>query len=169
MLCRERLFHLAPLLVAAALAGAGGCAPAALITAGTVAGLAASALTTGADVYRSGKLDAVDMARFDDWVMAVRLASADLHLSIDDERLSTRVPERWQCRLRDERGSAIGVRVERRTETLCRCRIDVGLFGSEPTARLILARIRAHLPRPPNPPTPSHPTEDCHLAPEGLD
>ena len=49
----------------------------------------------------------------------------------------------WLCTLEDDRKAAISVAVERRTETLCRTRIDVGVFGSEPTARLILIRMRS--------------------------
>jgi hypothetical protein len=121
---------------------AGGCTTAAVVSAGTVAGIAASAVSTGAEVYRLGKLDSADEARFDEWIAAVQAAAADLHLDI--ERESDNGKGLYRCTLRDERRSKINVIVERRTETLCRTRIDVGWFGSEPTARLILARIRLY-------------------------
>jgi len=121
---------------------AGGCATAAVATAGTVAGIAASAVSTGADIYRMGKLDSADQARFDDWIAAARAAAVDLDLKV--ERWSDNGKGEWGCTLADERKSTISVSVERRTETLCRTRIDVGLFGSEPTARLILTRMRVH-------------------------
>jgi hypothetical protein len=39
------------------------------------------------------------------------------------------------------------VDVQARTARLVRLRVDVGWFGSQQTARLLLARLRAHLPR----------------------
>ncbi|HSV14349.1 MAG TPA: hypothetical protein VLI90_08825, partial [Tepidisphaeraceae bacterium] len=46
----------------------GGCAAIPIATVGTVAGLAASTVDTGADLYKMGKLDAADLATFDDVV-----------------------------------------------------------------------------------------------------
>ena len=121
---------------------AGGCTTAAVVSAGTVAGLAASAVSTGAEVYSLGKLDSANEARFDEWIGAVRAAATDLHLKIAKE--SDKRKGEWRCTLVDERKAKIKVFVQRRTETLCRTRIDVGWFGSEPTARLLLARVRLH-------------------------
>jgi hypothetical protein len=126
-------------------AGGGGCTTAAVATAGTVAGIAASAVSTGADVYRMGKLDSADEARFDQWIAAAHAAAADLHLTIRKQADSGK--GEWRCTLADDRKSTIGIYVERRTETLLRTRIDVGVFGSEPTARLILTRMRVHAER----------------------
>lgn len=128
---------------ATAAVGAGGCTTAAVVSAGTVAGLAASAVSTGAEVYRLGKLDSADEARFDEWIDAVRIAADDLHLQIAKE--SDERKGEWRCTLVDERKSKIKVTVQRRTETLCRTRIDVGWFGSEPTARLLLAQVRLYI------------------------
>ena len=122
---------------------AGGCTTAAVVSAGTVAGIAASAVSTGAEVYRLGKLDSADEARFDEWIDAVRIAADDLHLQIAKE--SNKRKGEWRCTLVDERKSKIKVTVQRRTETLCRTRIDVGWFGSEPTARLLLAQVRLYI------------------------
>jgi hypothetical protein len=121
---------------------AGGCATATVASAGAMAGLAASAVSTSADVYQMGKLSSADRARFNDWIADVRAAAADdLHLKVVKESLDNEKGE-WRCTLADDQKAKIKVFVQRRTETLCRTRIDVGLFGSEPTARLILARIR---------------------------
>ncbi len=128
------------------LAGLGGCAAAAVTTAGTVAGLAATALSTGADVYHLGKLDSVEMARMPDLISSMHSTAKDLHLAIDREEHDK---SEWSMRLTDEQGSTIDITLERRTETMCRCRINVGLFGSEPTARLILIRLREYLPLAP--------------------
>lgn len=124
------------------LIGAGGCATAAVATAGTLAGIAASAVSTGADVYRMGKLDSADQARFNQWIACARAAAADLHLTI--QKWSDDGKGYWHCTVADDRKATIDVNIERRTETLCHTRIDVGIFGSEPTARLILTRMRVH-------------------------
>ena len=124
-----------------AAACAGGCTTAAVASAGTMVGFAASAVSTGADVYRLGKLDSADEARFDEWIVAVRAAAADLHLKVEKESRNNEKGE-WRCTLLDERRAKIKVIVQRRTATLCRTRIDVGWFGSEPTARLLLAHVR---------------------------
>jgi hypothetical protein len=130
---------------------AGGCATATVASAGAMAGLAASAVSTSADVYQMGKLSSADRARFDDWIADVRAAADDLHLKVVKESLDNEKGE-WRCTLADDQKAKIKVFVQRRTETLCRTRIDVGLFGSEPTARLILARIRfREEPMSPNP------------------
>jgi hypothetical protein len=104
-------------------------------------GLAASAVSMGADVYRLGKLDSADAVRFEQRVDAVRSAAGELGLLVVKESLDARKGE-WRCTLADDRKSNAKVFVQRRTETLCRTRINVGIFGSEPTARLILARVR---------------------------
>jgi hypothetical protein len=122
-------------------ASAGGCATATVASAGAMVGLAASAVSTGADVYQMGKLSSADQARFDDWIADIRAAADDLHLKVLKESLNNEKGE-WRCTLADDQKAKIKVFVQRRTETLCRTKIDVGLFGSEPTARLILARIR---------------------------
>jgi hypothetical protein len=58
----------------------GGCAALPLATLGTVAGFAATAVSTGRDVCKGGKLDTAEMAGFDDAVWAARRAAADLDL-----------------------------------------------------------------------------------------
>lgn len=126
----------------AAVISAGGCTTAAVATAGTVAGIAASAVSTGADAYRMGKLDSADQVRFEQWIASARAAAVDLDLNV--VKWTDNGKGEWWCTLADERRSMIGISIERRTAALCRTRIDVGLFGSEPTARLILNRMRFH-------------------------
>ena len=122
---------------------AGGCTTAAVVSAGTVAGIAASAVSTGAEVYRLGKLDSADQVRFEELIAAMRAAADDLHLKLGNESRDDEKGQ-WRCTLDDEHGSRTKVTVQRRTETLCRMRIDVGWFGSEPTARLLLAQVRLY-------------------------
>ena len=133
------------LFVCAALTfGAGGCATASIATASTLAGIAATGISTGADVYRMGKLDSADLGTFEQWTSATRAAAGDLGLKI--ERDETYGEGKWRCYLADDHQTHSRVYIERRTPKLCRIRVDVGVLGSEPTARLLLARIRQHVP-----------------------
>ena len=120
----------------------GGCAEAGIATAGAVMGLAGSSITTGADVYGMGKLDAADMVAFEEQVAAVRAAAEDLELTLEKEEAYE--PGRWRCTLADDRQTRVRIYLDRRTPRLCRTRVDVGVLGSEPMARLILLRIRTH-------------------------
>lgn len=136
-------------LTAATLAAlsAGGClATLPLETIGTLAGITASAVSTGGDVYKLGKLDTAEMCRLVDATEAVRNAADDLSLHL--RRDTVRDDGVAEFFLVDDHDQQIDVHVNPRTESLMLLRIDVGLFGSEVTARLILARIRAHLPTP---------------------
>ena len=122
-----------------------GCATVSVATAGTIAGIAASSISTGAEVYRLGKLDAVEMDTFEDATAAVRLAASDLELKIvEDEKKKGK--DEWSFELSDDVKNTLSVRVQQRTDRLAAIRVDVGIFGSEPTAHLVLARIRTHLP-----------------------
>jgi hypothetical protein len=123
-----------------------GCAAASIATAGTVAGLAASAVSTGADVYHLGKLDSVEMAKEAEMNDALHRMVTDLGLHIV---LKQHEGTEWYYRLDDDQGTTTGVTLDRLTPTMSSCRINVGLFGSEPRAKLMLFRIRAHLPLPP--------------------
>lgn len=126
------------------LSGVGGCAEATIATASTLVGVAAAGISTGADVYRMGKLNSADLARLDQSIDAVHAAAGDMHFVIEKEEYYA--TGKWRCTLSDERKTRIRIYLERRTQTLCWTKIDVGIFGSEPTARLILARMRQHVP-----------------------
>jgi hypothetical protein len=121
---------------------AGGCAGLPLAS---VAGLAATSVSTGADVYNMGKLDSVDMMSLDANIGAVHQAVQDLKLTIQTQEGYK--AQHWRCMIVDERGTRFRVYLEGRTERLCRTRVDVGVFGSEPTARLFLKRMRKLVPK----------------------
>lgn len=105
-----------------------------------MAGIAATALSTTTDVYRLGKLDSADPIPYDLWIQATRQAAGDMGLAVAlDEETE---PGVWRMLLQDERRGRIKIRVERHAEHLTRTRIDVGFFGSEPTARLLIDQIR---------------------------
>jgi hypothetical protein len=144
MIFTRPLLHIA---CVALLLCAGGCAEATIATAATVAGIAATGVSTGADVYRMGKLNSVDMTSFEELRDSVRKSAVDLQLTLVSQE--DYEPGKWRCRLEDDEKTPMRVYIEKRTGKLCRTRIDVGVFGSEPTARLLLARMRQHLPTPP--------------------
>jgi hypothetical protein len=128
-----------------------GCGPAAAATLGTVAGAAASAAQAGGEVFGLGKLDSSEFATLPDAVTAVHWAARDLSLRPKCDPCHRKPGDSVQDFLYvDEKGSEIGVRIDSRTRTLAQVRIDVGIFGSQATARLFLARLRAHLPAQPN-------------------
>jgi hypothetical protein len=125
--------------------GAGGCAAVPVAAVGTLAGAGASAVSTGNDIVRLGKVETAEMASFDETVSAARQAGADLALRAKpDEQRDHGV---LRLHFADDPGDGIKVDVQARTARLVRLRVDVGWFGSQQTARLLLARLRAHLPR----------------------
>lgn len=134
----------------------GGCASASIAAAGGISGIA-TAISTGGDVYRLGKLDSADQMCYDLWVAACRSAVADLHYNV--EKQADKGKGVWMCTMRDDRRSRVDITVDRRTEMICLTRIDVGVFGSEPTARLILSSIRRRA-RPADATQPSAPNSD---------
>ena len=143
--CRSRLPALA--LYAMILTGCNGCITASLATIGTVLGAVGSAASAGSEVYSLGKLDVSVMATFDECRAAVTQAATDLQLHVKEAKNKDKPPKDVsEIELEDDLKSTISVRVERRTGRMCRCRVDVGLFGSEPTAKLLMHRIRHHLP-----------------------
>lgn len=122
-----------------------GCAAASIGTASVFAGLAATVVTTGADVYHLGKLDSVDMGHQDEMITAVRRAADELSLTIYAETWES--DHVWYVQLKDDHDSKFGVTIDGRTNNMCRVRINVGIFGSEPTAKLFLIRLRENLPK----------------------
>jgi Protein of unknown function (DUF3568) len=124
--------------------GAGGCAVIPLATFATVLGIASTAATAGPEVYQQGKLDSALMANYHDVRQAVRRAARDLGLRVLRDRQSGCGWD-WDFKLEDDRGSKMEVTIQKRAANLCRCRVNVGLFGSEPTAKLVMSQIRAEI------------------------
>jgi hypothetical protein len=133
------------LILTSLLLGTSGCITASVIAAGTAIGAAASAVATSADVYRLGKLDTALMASEDECVHAVHEAATNMRLTIKQEK-TNKNQRLWKFELTDEQKDTTEITIDRRTAELCRMRVDVGWFGNEPTARLIMAKIREHLP-----------------------
>lgn len=119
-----------------------GCAAVPLATVGTAAGIASAAVSTGADVYRQGKLDAAELATLDDVHFAAHAASEELALTFLSEKSDD---DKIDLRYEDDHGADVLIIIDRRTRALTHIRIDVGVFGAEPAARLMLQRIRFQL------------------------
>jgi hypothetical protein len=149
--------------VSALLLCSNGCITGTLITVGTVLGALGSAASTGADVYKLGKLDATLMVTADQCHAAVVNSAADLGLRIIIDKQTDTKNKVWEMTLHDDLKTPVGIHIERRTDRMCRCRVDVGIFGSEPTAHLFMERIRANLRLPP----PTNPPAAAALSPQG--
>jgi hypothetical protein len=122
-----------------------GCITGSLITLGTVFGALGSAASTGADVYKLGKLDSALMTNADEVHHAVFLAAVDLSLVVKNDQRTEKKMIVYEMAMLDTQKAQVGVHIEQRTPSMCLCRVDVGFFGSEPTAKLMMERIRAHL------------------------
>lgn len=123
------------LFLSAPLVGAGGCGVEL-----AVIGAAASAASQGSAVYKQGKLNVSWMGSFDRVVAAGEAAGSDLGLII----MSTEgdaAEGTWETVLSTRDGDKIVVRTTRKTRKLIQFQIDVGWFGSESTARLLLKRM----------------------------
>lgn len=122
-----------------------GCAAVPIAALGTVLGVGATAVSTGASVYSLGKLNSAENAsaaevRHAAQLMADELDFKTLDGGFDEKKLV------YTYTFADRLGTKLKVVVAERSARLCRLRIDVGLFGNEPTARLVLLKIRSHLP-----------------------
>ena len=122
----------------------GGCAALPLAALGTVIGVGASAVSTGASVYSLGKLDSAELATADATRHAVEHAADELSYHVDDAGYPGK-GEAYVYHWRDTRDSKVEITVLPRTATVTALRINVGVFGSEPVARLILERVRHRL------------------------
>ncbi|MEM7625827.1 MAG: DUF3568 family protein [Planctomycetota bacterium] len=122
-------------LLSAAVCAAGGCGVELAMI-----GAAASAASSGAAVFKQGKLNASWMGPFDHVVAAGEVAAGELGLTI---RSTTGDPVegRWKTVLLTEDGEKIVIKIARKTPQLTEFQIDVGLSGSEATARLLLKRM----------------------------
>src|SRR5262245_8237631 len=120
-----------------------GCGAVTVAGAASVASIAGSAVDTGNTVFSMGKLSSTEMATWEQCRQAVRLAAAELKLHVTADKLRSENEVRFA--LMDDHDSVIDVWVEPRTAAYSEIEIDVGLFGSQPTATLILNRVRKHL------------------------
>lgn len=126
--------------------GTGGCAlipVAALGVAGSVADIGSAAFSTGTEVFSAGKLEAVELASFAHAQAAVRSTLNDLRLDLRSAEITKGVAK---YDFRDDSGSDVEITLKRRTAAVCQLRVNVGYFGSEAYARLLLKSVRSRLP-----------------------
>ncbi len=131
------------------LAAVSGCAPLAIGSVGSLAGLTTTAVSAGGGAFRLGKLHASEMMPDEAVKHAVRHAADELDLRCTHDREAGEGV--WRFVFKDERDETIRARVDRRTANLTALLIDVGWFGSEATARLFLTRIHTRLYNLPEP------------------
>src|SRR5580704_971684 len=103
---------------------AGGCVAAPVVAAGAAVEAASSAVSTGTDVYRLGKLDTAVMANYDDSREAVRQAAVNFRLKIVRDEQERKHYYIWNFQLADDLKETVDVRIERRSDSLCLIRVD---------------------------------------------
>jgi hypothetical protein len=121
-----------------------GCEVISLAAAGTAIDIAGTVATAGPEAFAAGKLDTALMADYGKTRAAVEMAADDLKLRVVRSR--DLGDNKWDFQLQDDFDAKIEVTLQKRTERLCRCRVDVGFFGPRTTAELVMRRIGSHLP-----------------------
>lgn len=118
----------------------GGCAGGLELAA---VGAAASATEAGETAVKRGKIKAAHLATLEATVRAAEHAIEDAGLTFTHGRW--RPDHRVELQAEDEKGATYNIRIERRTPRLVRYQLDVGWFGHNATARLLLNRMQVHL------------------------
>ncbi len=103
-------------------------------------GVAASAASTGSAVYKQGKLNASWMAPFDRVVMAGEAAFIDMGMSIKKSKGDSEKGD-WTIVAVNDENEKIILTIDRKSPSLTEFQIDMGWFGREATARLLLKRM----------------------------
>lgn len=107
-------------------------------------GAATSAASSGSAVYKRGKLNASWMASFDQVVAAGEGAFDDLGMTVTKSK-GDEAKGDWAIIAVNEDKNKVKLKIDRKTATLTEFQLDVGMFGKEPTARLILKRMAVAL------------------------
>ncbi len=102
----------------------------------------ASAAQSGATFFTQGRFTAVELASFTDALDAVHAAATDMSLDLIEDTIED---GRARIVYRDERNQSIVVVIQRRTESVTRVRADVGTFGENGLASLLLRQMSAKL------------------------
>ncbi len=99
---------------------------------------------TGSSVLENGKLRSSHWNSLDNMVAAAIGACDDLGLHIY-EQTTTRDGHRVTIKAADSHSKGTVITFNRRADRLVRTTINVGFFGYDPTAQLLMKRIEAHL------------------------
>ena len=114
----------------------------------------AVAATAGGDVAETmaektvamvdiGKVESYQPVQIDEAIVTVRKVAAELNLKLIKEE---KHPDQLKLSYKDGRDLKIVVTVVRRTEKVTELHVDVGLFGVEGMARLVMRQILHQLP-----------------------
>ena len=117
------------------LAGCTGLEPAA-ISAG------ATAAQSGATFFTQGRFSSIELTEFKDAEIAVRAAAGEMSLRLAEDEPG---PDRTRLVYFDEQHQSIVVVIERRTETVTSIEADVGTFGENGLASLLMRQTAAQL------------------------
>lgn len=107
-------------------------------------GAASSAVSSGSAVYKRGKLNASWMASFDQVVAAGEGAFNDLGMRVTKSK-GDEAKGNWMIVAVNDDKNKVTLKVDRKTAALTEFQLNVGWFGKEPTARLILKRMAVAL------------------------
>jgi hypothetical protein len=110
----------------------GSCLLGPSVTVGSSAGQA------GVSNYASGKVKSFEVARYEDVVEATRRAGEAISLELRKEATET---DKTTLHYIDGKNKEVKVLIERRTDTLTYIQIDVGLFGSQGLALVMINQI----------------------------
>ena len=125
------------------LAGCVAAPIAALGVVGNVTDIGSAAFSTGTEVFTGGRLESVEFCTQHQGEVAVRWMLNDLRLRTETVETDD---DRTQFVISDDTGSKVEIELVRRTAAVCQMRINVGWFGSEAYARLLLKSVRGRLP-----------------------
>jgi hypothetical protein len=127
------------LLGLAWMTGLGGCAAAA----GVGGDVAESLAEKTASIVDIGKVESYQPVPIDVAIERVRMAAAELGLKLEKE---DKHPDQLKLTYQDGRKLKIVVTVVRRTDKVTELHTDVGLFGVEGMAKLVMRQILRNLP-----------------------
>jgi hypothetical protein len=122
---------------------AAGCGAITVAGAASVATIAGTAVDTGNTVFSMGKLSSTELATREQCRQAVRKTAEEMQLRVTTDKL--RDDREVRFALVDDRQSVIDIFLDPRTPAYTEVTIDVGLFGSQTTATLLLNHIRKHV------------------------
>lgn len=125
-----------------------------------VIGASATAAQSGATFFSRGKFRSFELVRFDDAVIAIRIAAEKLSLAkledevqlqrrdasvpaepIEDDAAAPNIPGvRARMVVQDDRRQSLVIVIERRSATVTMIQIDAGTFGEAGLASLLLSQ-----------------------------
>lgn len=109
-----------------------------------VIGAGVGAANFGVAFVEKGKLYSTERTDGRTLLAATLATCEELDLVIKEKQYHND-RRKWLVLARDDRNDGLAIRIDERTDNMTRLVVDMGLFGDEPTARLIYSRISHHL------------------------